>query len=567
MALSNEALKNLLVKGGVLSDAEFGDIEREAQRTGIPPVRLLISRGRLSQKYLNELVSSFLNIPLFDLWSKPLVMDTVELLPEAIARQRQVLVFDHDPKKDAYSVAMADPTDVESLNFLKEYLKGDIVPHIATPEDLRFGYRVYKKKSSEEFEKVIAEKVREVRTSLSRTGESIFESVPLVQLFDTVIDYAAILGASDVYFQPEEDSLKIRFRIDGLLRDVLSLDAAIKDSIVARVKILSNLRIDEHQKPQDGRFRFRSSDIDLDIRSAVMPTFFGEKITLRLLAGARSFLTFTEIGMNDDVIGKLQKAIERPYGMFLSTGPTGSGKTTTIYSILGRLNRPEVHIMTIEDPVEYLIPNVSQTQVNVQAEITFASGLRSLLRHNPDIIFIGEIRDRETADIAVNAALTGHLLISTLHTNDAPGAVVRLMNLGIPPFLISATMNAILAQRLVRRVCRNCIESYKPPAAALKKLQDEIPPGSKKMTMPTVFYHGKGCSVCGNTGYEGRIGIFEIFLIDEKVRTLITTKTVTIDDLEQAAKAQGMQTMFEDGLTKTTMGITTIEEVLRAVRE
>jgi len=567
MALSNDAVKNLLVKNGLLTEREFDDIERESQRTGIPPVRLLIARGRLSQRYLNELVSSFLNLPIFDVREKSLATEIVELLPETIARQRQVLVFDRDAAQGTVRVAMADPTDVESLNFLKEYLKSEIEPYLATLEDLRFGYRVYKKKSSEGFEKIISEKVQELRSSLAQKGEGLFESVPLVQLFDTIIDYAAILGASDVYLQPEEDSLKIRFRVDGLLRDILSLDASIKESIVARVKILSDLRIDEHQKPQDGRFRFHSSDIDLDVRSAVMPTFFGEKVTLRLLTSSQSFLTFGEIGMDDATAEKLQTAIERPYGMILSSGPTGSGKTTTIYSVLGRLNRPEVHIATIEDPVEYLIPNISQTQVNVQAEITFASGLRALLRHNPDIIFIGEIRDEETSSIAVNAALTGHLLISTIHTNDAPGAVMRLLNLGVPPFLIAATLNAVLAQRLVRCICRSCVESYNPAQATLERLAEELPPENRKVTLPTTFFHGKGCTVCNGTGYEGRIGIFEIFLLDEAARNLINARAVTLDELEGAARTQGMHSMFEDGLAKVATGITTIEEVFRATRE
>lgn len=568
MPLPNETIKKLLLKSNTLTEEEFGAVERESQRTGVPIIRLLISGNRLTQSYLNELIGNFLNIPIFDFKASQLKPETIEVLPETIARRRQVIVFEKNPKKNVFKVAMADVTDIENINFLKEYLKGEIEPYIASLGDLKLGFRLYKKKLAKEFEIMISERVKELGASLKQGGgANILESVPLVQLFDTIIDYAAILDASDIYFQPEEDFLKIRFRVDGLLKDIISIDKSINDGVVARAKTLSSLRIDEHLKPQDGRFRFRSSDIDLDIRTAIMPTFFGEKISLRLLGANQNFISFEELGMSQNTIEILIKAVKKPYGMVLSSGPTGSGKTTTIYGILNILNKPEVHITTIEDPVEYIVQNVSQTQVNSQAGIDFASGLRALLRHSPDIIFIGEIRDTDTAAISVNAALTGHLLISTIHTNDAPGAVMRLMNLNVPPFLIGSTVNAVLAQRLVRKICVNCIESYSPSASIKKQIEDEATKKNEKARVPSILYRGKGCSTCGNTGYEGRIGIFEIFTIDENAKAIINSQNLNSEMLKKTAKEQKMTSMFEDGINKAEVGVTTIEEVMRVISE
>lgn len=567
MALSNETIKNILIKGGIIKEGEWKDLETESKQKDIPITRILISQDRLNQRYLNELTSKFLNVPLFDIRLKPLEQSIVELIPETIARQRQILVFEKDPPKNIFKVAMVDPTNIEALNFLKEYLKGEIEPYLTTQEDLNFGYQIYKQKASENFETIISERIKELRISLQRGGENILENIPLVQLSDTIIDYAVLLGSSDIYFQPQEDFLKVRFRIDGKLKDITLLDKSINEGIVARIKALSNLRIDEHLKPQDGRFRFRSGNAELDIRTAIMPTFSGEKVSLRLLSGAQFFITFDEFGMEQNTIQKLQEAIKNPYGMILNTGPTGSGKTTTLYGIINALNKPDVHITTIEDPIEYRVSNISQTQVNLDAGITFASGLRALLRHSPDIILIGEIRDSETADVAVNAALTGHLLISTLHTNDAPSALIRLIDLGIPPFLISATLNVVLAQRLVRKICSNCVESYTPPSSVIEKINQELYKWGKKIKMSKTMFRGKGCNICGNTGYKGRIGLFEILLIDDAMRNLINMPKITLDQIKQGVNKQGMVSMFEDGLSKVDRGITTIEEVFRVINE
>ncbi len=567
MALANQTIKQILIGAKVLTVEEFDTAEREATRSGIPVARILIAGNRITQQRLLELESAFLNIPIFKPTDQPLRLDLIGVLPETIARQKQVLVFARDAQRNTYQVAMEDPTDIENISFIKEYLKGEIQPYLASPDSLRLGYQLYKRRSSETFETLIADKIRAVRTSLKRADENILESIPLVELLDTIIGYGAILDASDIYLQPEEDQLKIRFRVDGLLRDIITVDRAINDGLVARIKTIAGLRIDEHYRPQDGRFRFRSSDVDLDIRVAIMPTIFGEKTTLRLLASSHAFLTFEELGMNEVISKQLHDVLHRPHGMILSTGPTGSGKTTTIYAILYLLNKPEVHIVTIEDPIEYIIPNVSQTQVNPVAGITFASGLRSMLRHSPDTIVVGEIRDPETVDISVNAALTGHLLISTLHTNDAPSAVLRLVDLGVPPFLVAATLNAVVAQRLVRKVCANCRVPYTPDPAYLKKVESDFEVMGQHVKLPQTMYRGSGCAICHGTGYEGRIGLFEIFVVNEKVRDLIASKGIGADELRRVAKDQGMVAMFEDGLRKAAGGLTTIEELMRVTRD
>lgn len=566
MALTIEKIKELLIKEGFVKKDELPAFEEGARQMGVPLPRYLIAQGKFTERSMNEMISKFLNIPIYEMKERNLKAEVVELLPEAIARQRQVLLVDADPKKKSYSVAMADPTDIDNINFLTEYLDATVNPYLISSEDLRFGYRIYKKKSSAEFQKLINERIKEVRTTLKRGEEgNILENVPLVQLFDTLLDYASILDASDVYFQPEEDILKIRFRVDGLLRDVFTTDKAVNDGVVARAKTLAALRIDEHTRPQDGRFRFHTNDTDLDIRVAIMPTFFGEKLTLRLLSGSQSFLTFEELGINPKMSKDLLQAVKRPYGMLLSAGPTGSGKTTTIYSIMTLLNKPEVHIASIEDPVEYMIPNVSQTQVNTQANITFASGLRALLRHSPDIILIGETRDAETAAISINAALTGHLLISSIHTNNAPSAVVRLLDLGVPAFLIASTLNGVIAQRLVRKLCQNCAESYPVPAGVTKQVLNELDKIGKKTGAPKKLYRGKGCSICDNTGYKGRTGIFEMFFVTEKIRAIIAGADFTLDTLAEAARTEGMVSMFEDGIQKVETGQTTIDELFRVI--
>jgi type IV pilus assembly protein PilB len=359
----------------------------------------------------------------------------------------------------------------------------------------------------------------------------------------------------------------VRFRIDGIMSEIVSLPEAIAPILVARVKILGNLQIDEHRTPQDGRFRFEMEDgANIDVRVNIMPIFHGEKVEMRLLKSSARPLSLKDLGFSDGASAILSEEIKKPHGMILVTGPTGHGKTTTLYAILHILNTPLVNITTIEDPVEYEFPRVNQTQVNQKAGITFANGLRALLRQNPDIIMIGEIRDNETVEIAVQAALTGHLVLSSLHTNDAPSAIPRLLDMKAPAFLLSSTINLIIAQRLVRRICSSCVESYAPPEKILSLIKQQSKFSEKDVSIPTTLYRGRGCAVCGNSGFTGQIGIYEVFTVTEDIRELILDED-QISQLRKKAISNGMVTMFEDGLDKVQKGITTIEEVMRVVNE
>jgi type II secretory ATPase GspE/PulE/Tfp pilus assembly ATPase PilB-like protein len=385
---------------------------------------------------------------------------------------------------------------------------------------------------------------------------------------DNVIDHAVALSTSDIHFEPLEHELLVRFRIDGIMQEILTLPKAIAPILVARVKILGSMQIDEHRMPQDGRFSFEMDDGgNIDVRVNIMPVFHGEKVEMRILKSSARPLTLKDLGMSDEGITLLYNEIKKPHGMILVTGPTGHGKTTTLYAVLHILNTPAVNITTIEDPVEYEFPRVNQTQVNPKAGITFANGLRALLRQNPDIIMIGEIRDNETVEIAIHAALTGHLVLSSLHTNDAPSALPRLLDMGAPAFLLSSTVNMVIAQRLVRRICTSCIESYpaSPEIMRLIKAQIELA-GDTVASVPATLFRGKGCKVCGNSGFQGQVGIFELFRINDSVREMIL-REAPISEVRKKAIEDGMTTMFEDGLTKVEKGVTTIEEILRVVKE
>ena len=395
------------------------------------------------------------------------------------------------------------------------------------------------------------------------------EDIPIVAIVDNLLSYAISSRSSDIHFEALDDVILVRFRIDGVLHEIIRMPKQIHPAITARIKILSGLRVDEHTHPQDGRFRYKLGENLIDVRVSIIPTFYGEKVEMRLLNAAQKPISLAEIGMFDDTIKFIKEGIAKTYGMVLVCGPTGSGKTTTLYSIMNILNRPEVNIVTIEDPIEYDMRYVNQTQVNVAAGITFASGLRSILRQDPNIIMVGEIRDTETANISVQSALTGHLVLSSIHTNDAPTAIPRLIDIGVPPFLVSAVVNVICAQRLTRRIHIDCVESYTPDSEMRKSFEREIKGlgVSSETQIPKTFYRGKGCSACNFTGFLGRVGIFEAMEVTEEIRKVITGENLNLDSIRELARKQGMVTMLEDGLRKVQLGITTIEEVFRVIRE
>ncbi|KKQ42053.1 MAG: putative ATPases involved in pili biogenesis, PilB-like protein s [Parcubacteria group bacterium GW2011_GWE2_37_8] len=571
MHITHEDLKSVILGTGLITEDEFGLAKDEAFRSGQQISDVLIGRGNISEEYLVDYLSKFFKVEVVDLKKIELKKEIIEMLPESYAKSHRIIIFDFDKEKNVLKVAMIDPLDLEVLEFQRAKFRDmQVIPHLMTQSSLKHALKQYKKKIGEEFNKIIEENLKQsivsgvsTTTDLSRMAEAI----PIITILDSILEHASSLGSSDIHFEPFEDKFLIRFRIDGIMHEILSLPKQIAPILVARVKVLANLQIDIHTSPQDGRFRFEMEDQKIDVRVNIMPTFHGEKTEMRLLRGSARPLSLNELGISEEHIKTIEENLKKTHGLVLVTGPTGHGKTTTLYAMLHILNQPNVNIVTIEDPVEYEVPRINQTQVNPKAGITFALGLRALVRQNPDIIMIGEIRDNETVDIAINSALTGHLVLSTLHTNDAPTAIPRLIDMGAPPFLLASTINVVVAQRLVRRICNVCVVSYKPAEEVRKNIQtqmDFVGVGSYKV--PEFLYKGKGCKLCNWTGYRGQIGIFEIFNVNDVIRDLIM-KQVSSDDIKKAAVKGGMTTMFEDGLSKVEAGTTTIEEVLRVIRE
>ena len=568
LVIPNQKLKELLIQEGLISGEEFDKLLDESKRMGQNVVDFLISRGFINSEYFYNFASKYFGVELANLASKKIDENILRQLAEDYARQKRVIVFTKE-LDGTLNAAMEDPNDLETIEFLKKNLKANIKPFLATPEDLNRGFALYGRQFTQDFKKIIEENIQ---ASLSRKTKNIKEAakdMPIVSIVDTILSYAISLRASDIHIEILEDLILIRYRVDGILHEIIRIPKDVHPAIVARVKLLSSLKIEEHRKPQDGRFRYKVGPDLIDVRVSIIPIFYGEKVEMRLLPSTQKPLSLTELGFLDDVRKIIEENIKKSYGMVLICGPTGCGKTTTLYSILNILNKSEVNIVTIEDPIEYDMKYINQTQINQIAGITFATGLRSILRQDPNIIMVGEIRDEETAEIAVHSALTGHLLLSSLHTNDAATVMPRLIDMKIEPFLVAAVLNVIAAQRLVRKICIDCIESFIPDPAVVQSLEKElknINPDSK-IKIPKFLYKGKGCPSCGGTGYKDRIGIFEVLEIDDEIRKVIVSTEFSLDSLNMLARKKGMTTMFEDGLYKVVTGVTTIEEVLRVIRE
>jgi len=569
MQIPVQKLKEILIGEGFIAEADFDALANEAARLGQNVADVLISKNIVSQDYLADLLASYFGVEKANLSAVQIDKNILHLVPEEMARQKRVIVFAKE-QSGVFDVAMADPSNLAIIEFLEQSLGGRVKPFLALESDLNKGFAMYGKEMSQDFRKIIEDNIKESMRS-GKKGEEAAAEVPIVAIVDSLISYALSSRASDIHFEIFQDGIFIRYRIDGVLHEIMEIPKEVHSAIVARVKLLAGLKIDEHYKPQDGRFRYKitgGTDV-LDVRVSVLPTYYGEKVEMRLLAAAQRPLSLKELGLFEDHVNIVLENIKKSYGMVLVTGPTGSGKTTTLYSILGLLNHPEVNIVTIEDPIEYDVKFINQTQINPQAGITFAGGLRSILRQDPNIIMVGEIRDAETADISVQAALTGHLVLSSLHTNDAPTAVPRLLDMGVVPFLVAAVINMVLAQRLVRSICLDCIYSMAPSPEVIKVVENQLKElgieGSFKV--PKLIFAGKGCPSCGGTGYKGRVGIFEILNITEDIRKIIISPDFSLDNLKKIARQQGMISMFEDGLRKVERGVTTIEEILRVIRE
>ncbi|HSW97426.1 MAG TPA: ATPase, T2SS/T4P/T4SS family [Candidatus Saccharimonadales bacterium] len=558
MLLPDAKLKELILKTGLVNEEKLEELISVAKNSESSLSNILVERDIISDENLGLLIADELHVP-FIVLSKIFIPDEVKhIIPPKMARKYKAIPFGRDTQ--GIKIAMADPSKTEVTQAITQKTGQNVNVFLATERDIYNSLQIYQK----ELQQVIGN-VQNKNTPLN-TKIPAQSDVSITKIVDSVIEHAYQDRASDVHIEAEENNSVIRFRIDGILHDVLFLPKGLHEQVIARIKVLSRLRTDEHLSPQDGKMRMKMEDEDLDIRVSILPMVDGEKAVLRLLSSHFQQFSLVNLGMNEKDLAKIQGAFTKSFGMILSTGPTGSGKSTSIYAILKILNTREKNITTIEDPVEYRIKGVNQIQVNAKTNLTFAAGLRSILRQDPNIIFVGEIRDNETAGIAVNAALTGHLVLSTLHTNDAATALPRFTDMGLEPYLIASTVNVIVGQRLVRKICEMCKSSIvMSKSDLLKNIEEDLLLkyfGEKEVVR---MYKGHGCKVCHMTGYKGRIGIFEVLEVTATIRELIAKK-ITSDIIAKKAQEEGMTTMFEDGLQKIAKGMTTLEEILRVTK-
>ena len=557
MLITDEQLKRLIINTGLTDEKGYEKIEKYAQNADISVNDALIERDIISDDNLGLLIADYLKFPFVVLTKKNIPSEVFHIIPEKLARKQKVIPFELNA--NGIKLAMADPSNKEVQETISKKIEMPVIPYLATEQDIYNTLRIYRKNLQASFDAMLRKELGQTETLASK-------SIPITKLVDLLINYAYEDRASDIHIEPEEKYSLVRLRIDGILQDVLFLPKSLHDQIISRIKILSRLRTDEHQSPQDGKMRMVLDKEEIDIRVSILPITDGEKAVLRLLSSRFGKFSLVDLGMDEKDLKKITKAYSKSYGMILSTGPTGSGKTTSIYAILKILNTREKNITTIEDPVEYKIKGVNQINVNPKANLTFANGLRSILRQDPNIIFVGEIRDSETASIAVNASLTGHLVLSTLHTNDAATALPRLIDMNVEPFLVASTVNVIVAQRLVRKICEICKATRTITEEELtKNLSKEVVKKHFGNRQEITIYQGNGCKVCHSTGYAGRIGVFEVLEVTHSMRELIVNRKDS-DVIAEKAIEEGMATMLDDGLDKVAMSLTTIEEVLRVTR-
>lgn len=557
MYLDQENLVELLKKNGLINDEKIAEILDFAKNSRLSLEEALIEKDVISDEQLGMLVADYYKIPFVTLSKLSIPDDVARIVPERVARKQKIVAFSRDDS--GVKLAMADPSNKEVIDIVSRKTGLKVIPYFATERDIYDVLRIYKKDLQKAFDTFI-------KDHLEKSGRIILNDAPVGKIVDAIINYGYHDNASDIHIEPQEKNSLVRFRIDGVLHDVLIFPKALHDQIVTRIKVLSRLRTDEHLAPQDGKMRM-SVDVDeIDIRVSILPISDGEKIVLRLLTSRLKLFSLVDLGMKETDLKKVNAAYSKSFGMILSTGPTGSGKTTSIYAILKILNTREKNITTIEDPVEYRIRGVNQINVNSKTNLTFASGLRSILRQDPNIVFVGEIRDSETAGIAVNAALTGHLVLSTLHTNDAATTLPRLIDMKVEPFLVASTVNVIIGQRLVRKICEMCKASLEIDRNDLRQnLSIELINKHFGESDKVRIYQGKGCKVCHSTGYAGRLGVFEVLEVSKEIKRLIVERSDS-DVILKMAMEEGMTSMLEDGLDKVVRGLTTVEEVLRVTK-
>lgn len=602
MRISDNLVEKLLHNAKKITAEQLAAAREQAKTEKKSLQEVVLKNNIVSEKDLTKLYSEEIDIPYVEFNPKEIKRELLKLIPERVARQYKAVVFDKEG--ETTMLAMEDPDDIQAINFLQKQLGAQVKVFVTTSSNIQGALDQYRGNISSELTKVISPDEEEADQDEEVSEEDLAEDSPIAQTVNLIIEYAVKSGASDVHIEPREGAVVIRYRIDGILREANKLPKKVLNALVSRIKILSNLKIDERRAPQDGRFKVQVNDQVYALRVSTLPIVDGEKVVMRILNESSKALTLEELGYWGEALKNINKAILQPHGMILVTGPTGSGKSTSLFSILSLLNNPSVNIATVEDPVEYRIAGANQTQVNPVAGMTFANGLRALLRQDPNIIMVGEIRDTETAGLAVQAALTGHLVFSTLHTNNAATTLPRLLDMGIEPFLIASTVRAVVGQRLVRRLCVDCRESYTPDepilaqvaeifatdnASVMKRIHEleaqaleggigksnpsktnkastaELSTTESKITRLWKA-HEEGCESCGHSGYKGRLGIYEVLMNSGDIQKLIVSNATSEAIQEQAIK-EGMVTMQIDGLIKALRGQTTVEEILRVTAE
>lgn len=592
MRVSDQTIESILKQGGVIDEPQLADLKLIAERSKQTLQETAIEQKVISEEDLTKLIGDYIGVPFVRIEPKDIPEDVLKRIPEHIARQYNVVLFEKN-EDDSLSLAMEDPDDVQALNFIQKEIGYNTKVFLATKSNILDCLENYRGNINAELDEVIAVQKDTSAEDQNVSQDDFAENSPIAQTVNLLLEYAIKSNASDIHIEPREDYVQVRYRIDGVLKEVNKLPRNVHGALVSRIKILSNLKIDERRVPQDGRFKIKVSGKQYALRVSTLPIADGEKVVMRILDESNQAVKLDQLGYWGLSLATVKDAMAQPNGMILVTGPTGSGKSTSLFSVLSELNTPDVNISTIEDPVEYKIPGVNQTQTNAKAGMTFASGLRALLRQDPNIIMVGEIRDGETANLGVQAALTGHLVFSTLHTNNAATCLPRLLDMGIEPFLIASTVKAVIGQRLVRRLCMNCRQEYTPNEEEIKyiaemfkintesikkihnleeqafedKIGGDTPMGSTDSTIGRLWQpNPEGCDECGHNGFKGRVGIYEVLGISIPIQKMITANA-TSNDIQDQAISEGMVTMQMDGLIKSLRGITTVDEVLRATRE
>ena len=569
---------------GLLTEDQLSAVKFEHVNTGKPITDVIKERGYVTDKDFVEAFGEVYNIEFIDPAETPISDDVFNIIPLGTLKRYKIVPFKLE--EDSLQLAMVDPLDLQTIEFVERKTGYKVLPFIATAPSVEKILDEFKSKAigdeiSAALEEITQTTLKIEETQADITDETIRDA-PVARIVNMILETAVKTGASDVHLEPGEDKSRLRYRVDGILDEKRTFPKEMHDSITARIKILSNMKIDEKRVPQDGRFKIQVGDTFTDLRVSSLPTIYGEKVVIRLLKEEGVIFSYKDLGLRGLSLRRFEEATYKPTGMILVTGPTGSGKTVTLSAAISKLNTQRVNIVTIEDPVEIRVDGVNQVQVNPQAGLTFASGLRSFLRQDPNIILVGEIRDSETAELAIHAALTGHLVLSTLHTNSAAGAIPRLLDMEVEDFLLSSTLNAILAQRLVRRICEECKAEYEPPNEVQKQIREilqavkdnkpllskdpEVAKSVKTLDQDKMtLYKGQGCDTCNQTGYKGRIGIFELLEMTDKVAHL-TVENSPADIIEKSAVEDGMLQLLQDGFLRALEGVTTIEEVMRVAK-